>query len=360
MFSLPSLPGMKPTSLSFLVLSLAMAFADNGWAGMSRSSDSQTQSSKLEGLGRAVTVAELAAWDIDVRPDFKGLPGGTGTAEQGEEIWMEKCASCHGDFGDSNEIFSPLVLGNITEDDLENGNVAALLDPTRVRTTLMKVATLSTLWDYINRAMPWNAPKSLTTDQVYSVLAYLLNLGGIIEYDEEFSHKTIASVQDRMPNRNGMTREHGMWRVSDKPDVRNRRCKRKCDDEIDVISELPKFAMNAHGNLQDQMRIFGPFKGIDTAGDQRVTLVVQNEDPTVQDLLAEAACFTCHSVEKKLVGPAFRDVAVRYRSHDDPVGYLSGKIRSGSSGEWGSVMPAMSQLQASQAKQIAVWLMSLQ
>ena len=74
--------------------------------------------------------------------------------EQGEALWLERCANCHGDFGDSNEMFAPIVLGNVTEADIESGQVAALTDPASVRTTFMKIATLSTLWDYINRAMP--------------------------------------------------------------------------------------------------------------------------------------------------------------------------------------------------------------
>ncbi|MEL0007778.1 MAG: cytochrome c, partial [Luminiphilus sp.] len=130
----------------------------------------------LEVLGRPATENELTAWDIDVRPDFLGLPPGQGDVWQGEEIWLEKCAACHGDFGDSNEVFAPIVLGNITEEDIESGRVAALQDSAVARTTLMKVATLSTLWDYIYRAMPWNAPKSLTPDEVYALLAYILNL----------------------------------------------------------------------------------------------------------------------------------------------------------------------------------------
>ncbi|MBT5889424.1 MAG: cytochrome c, partial [Halieaceae bacterium] len=137
----------------------------------------------VESIGRLASDAEIAAWDIDVRPDFLGLPEGSGDVWQGEEIWLAQCASCHGDFGDANHIFAPIVLGNITEEDIAQGRVAALQNPAITRTTLMKVPTLSTLWDYIYRAMPWNAPKSLTPDEVYAVLAYILNLGYVVEDD---------------------------------------------------------------------------------------------------------------------------------------------------------------------------------
>ena len=137
------------------------------------------QTAAFHGIGRPATPKEVAAWDIDVRPDFKGLPKGSGSVAQGMDIWEAKCASCHGVFGESNEVFTPLV-GGTTKDDVKTGRVARLTDPAYPgRTTLMKVATVSTLWDYIHRAMPWNAPKSLSTDEVYAVTAYLLNLGGV-------------------------------------------------------------------------------------------------------------------------------------------------------------------------------------
>ena len=105
------------------------------------------------GIGRDATPKEVAAWDIDVRPDFRGLPAGSGSVAQGQDVWEARCASCHGIFGESNEVFSPLV-GGTTEDDIRRGRVARLTDPSFPgRTTLMKVSSLSTLWDYIRRAM---------------------------------------------------------------------------------------------------------------------------------------------------------------------------------------------------------------
>ena len=117
------------------------------------------------GLGRPATPAEIKAWDIDVRPDFKGLPPGAGSVAKGQDIWEAKCTSCHGVFGESNEVFTPIV-GGTTKKDIQTGRVEALSKGSEAqRSTLMKVSTLSTLWDYINRAMPWTAPKSLTADE---------------------------------------------------------------------------------------------------------------------------------------------------------------------------------------------------
>src|SRR5687768_17019381 len=137
----------------------------------------------LAGIGRPATSAEIKAWDIDVRADLTGLPPGKGDVALGEEVWDRKCTSCHGTFGESNEVFTPLV-GGTTEEDIRSGRVANLArDGYPHRTTLMKASHVSTLWDYIYRAMPWNQPKSLSSDEVYGVLAYLLNLGDVVPAD---------------------------------------------------------------------------------------------------------------------------------------------------------------------------------
>jgi cytochrome c len=219
----------------------------------------------FEGIGRSATPAEIKAWDIDVRPDFKGLPPGSGSVAKGQDVWESKCASCHGVFGESTEVFTP-IAGGTTPADVKTGRVANLarLDFPQ-RTTLMKVATVSTLWDYINRAMPWTNPKTLTTEEVYAVTAYILNLGEIVPSDFVLSDKNIAEVQKRMPNRNGMTTEHGLWTVKGKPDVRATACMKDCKKEVVVTSFLPGSAVDSHGNLIEQNRPIGPTRAQDTS-----------------------------------------------------------------------------------------------
>jgi len=321
-------------------------------------------------LGRAATEAEIRAWDIDVRPDFKGLPEGAGTVLEGEEIWLAQCASCHGDFGDSNEVFTPLVLGNITEADMEKGRVASLANGGAQRTTFMKVATLSTLWDYIHRAMPWNNPKSLSDDEVYAVLAYLLNLAYIVDSDFELSNDNIAEVQARMPNRNGMTREHGLWTVDGEPDTHNVACMNDCAKAVKVTSSLPDHAAGANGNLANQMRAYSPFPGVDTGEGEDAAEPVQVASAQTQDTATDSAsaapptealqsngCMGCHQMEGKIVGPGFKAIADKYADHDDAVGYLTEKIRQGGSGVWGSIpMPPQPNLSDEDLKAIAEWL----
>jgi cytochrome c len=333
------------------------------------------QAQSYPGIGRAATPKEIAAWDIDVRPDFKGLPNGSGTVAKGQDVWEGKCAQCHGIFGESGEVFSPLV-GGTTADDVKTGRAARLNDAGFPgRTTLMKVSTVSTLWDYINRAMPWNAPKSLSPDEVYSVTAFLLNLGGVVPESFVLSDKTMADAQARLPNRNGMLLEHAMWPgktlVANKgPDTRNTACMNGCETEPKISSFLPEHARNAHGNLAEQSRAVGPQHGADTTRPAGTTAalpatpvaataatapaVTRPGAPTA--LLNKYTCTVCHAVDNKLVGPSFKDVARKHGERTDAVAYLSNKIRQGGEGVWGQIpMPAQT-LSEADAATIAQWL----
>ncbi|WP_353393364.1 c-type cytochrome [Hydrogenophaga sp. 5NK40-0174] len=322
-------------------------------------------------IGRDATPAEVKAWDIDVRPDFKGLPPGKGTVDDGATVWESKCASCHGIFGESNEVFTPLI-GGTTADDIKRGRVKNLEEGNRFpqKTTIMKVATVSTLWDYINRAMPWNAPKTLKTDEVYAVLAYLLNLANIVPADYELSDKNIAEVQERMPNRNGMVFYEPMWVTNGKGDVKNVACMKDCEVDTKIHSSLPDFARDAHGNIQIQNRVIGPVRGADTTKPASKAPAGQSPAPVVavvpqggaaevdpKALLDSNGCTACHGVSAKIVGPGFNEVAAKNKDRKDAVEYLKGKIRAGGSGVYGDVpMPPQSQISDDDVKAIADWI----
>lgn len=336
------------------------------------------QATAYPGIGRPATAKEVAAWDIDVRPDFKGLPAGSGTVEKGMEVWEAKCASCHGVFGESNEVFSPLV-GGTTKDDVKTGRVKRLTDEGFPgRTTLMKTPTVSTLWDYINRAMPWNAPKSLKTDEVYAVTAYLLNLGEVIPEDFTLSDKNIAQVQAMMPNRNGMTTDHHLWPGASmggkKHDVVAVACMKDCATEPKVASFLPDHARNAHGNLAEQNRIVGAQLGADTtkpAGSPVARPAAAEVKVAAAPAAAAAAgaaaspgpglfakhnCIACHAIDRKVLGPSMQDVAKKHGARADAVAYLEGKILGGAMGVWGQIpMPAQT-LPKADAAAIARWI----
>lgn len=329
------------------------------------------QSSKYINIGRDATPREVAAWDIDVRPDFKGLPKGSGTVALGQDVWEAKCANCHGIFGESNEVFSPLV-GGTTAEDIKTGRVASLSrNDYPGRTTLMKVPTVSTLWDYINRAMPWTAPKSLKTDEVYAVTAYLLSLANIVPENFTLSDANIADVQKRMPNRNGTTTKHAMWPGNEfggisKPDTSNTACMSNCVTELKVSSFLPDFARNAHGNLAEQNRMVGQQRGADTtkpegAAPAATVAPVAPAAPKADNsankaaiaLLGKNGCTACHGIEKKIVGPGFNEIA---KKHAGKVDYLVGKIKAGSGGVWGPIPMPPQTINNEDAKVIAAWI----
>lgn len=320
------------------------------------------------GIGRAATPAEVEAWDIDVRPDFKGLPAGKGTAADGEILWEEQCASCHGIFGESNEVFTPLV-GGTTQEDIETGRVRALAEGGfPQRTTMMKVPTVATLFDYIRRAMPWTSPKSLSDDDVYALLAYMLNLAEVVPYDYELNEQTIREVQERMPNRNGMTTDHGMWPGAPAsqggignggvPDVRNVLCMKDCKDEVELVSSLPEHARDAHGNLADQNRNVGAVRGqqtVEPAADDASS--APSEAQAGHAAAKENGCTACHGLNNKIVGPSFAEIESKYRDKADIGEYLAEKIRKGGFGVWGNVpMPPQGHLSDEDVELLVRWI----
>ena len=330
------------------------------------------QDKPWQNVGRDATPAEVKAWDIDVRPDFKGLPKGAGSVDKGAVVWEAQCASCHGIFGESNEVFTP-IIGGTTAADIQTGRVQGLLEGKSIapqRTTVMKVATVSTLWDYINRAMPWNAPKSLKPDEVFAVTAYLLNLANIVPADFTLSDQNIAEVQQRMPNRNGMVFHEPLWRTDGKGDVKNVVCMKNCTVNETIRSSLPAFARDAHGNIAEQNRIIGPVRGADTTQPPPkgpvgsvvlrkpvVVAVASSGAANVKALLGANACLACHGMKSKMVGPGFNEVVAKHKGRPDLETYLLSKIKGGGVGVFGSIpMPAQPQLNDADAKAIAQWI----
>ncbi len=141
-------------------------------------------------LGKIATAEEVAGWDIDVRPDGLGAPVGMGNAIDGEEVYADLCAACHGDFGEGVDRWPELVGGE--------GSLGTH-DP--LKTTGSYWPYASTLYDYVYRAMPFGESQSLSYDETYQIVAFLLYMNDIIEDDFDVSHENIGSIE--MPNRDG-------------------------------------------------------------------------------------------------------------------------------------------------------------
>ena len=142
------------------------------------------------GLGALATAEQIAGWDIDVRPDGKGAPIGSGTAADGEEVYAERCAGCHGDFGEGVDRW-PILAGGL----------GSLVTADPVKTVGSYWPYASTVYDYVYRAMPFGEAQSLTHDETYQVVAYILNMSDVIDDEFVLSNETIGSV--KMPNQSG-------------------------------------------------------------------------------------------------------------------------------------------------------------
>ena len=145
------------------------------------------------GIGRSATDEELRAWNIDVSPGGEGLPPGEGTVKRGAQVYAAKCAACHGPTGTEGPK-DRLVGGHNT-----------LQTPKPVRTIGSYWPYATTLYDYIHRAMPFNAPQSLSPDEIYSVVAWLLFQNSIVKEDAVIDARTLPGIV--MPNRNGFIQD---------------------------------------------------------------------------------------------------------------------------------------------------------
>ncbi len=170
------------------------------------------------GLGTPATAEQIAGWDIDVRPDGAGLPPGRGTAAEGEALYMKRCASCHGEFGEARGRYPALMGGRGT---------LASEDPVKTVGSYWPYAT--TVFDYVRRAMPFGHAQSLSDDEAYAITAYVLNLSEVVGYEDVMDAKTLPAV--KMPNRGGFV-------ADDRPDtLLGEPCMRECRGAVKVIGK---------------------------------------------------------------------------------------------------------------------------
>lgn len=168
------------------------------------------------GYGRIATPEEIAGWDIDVRgDDGAGLPAGSGSVAKGTEVFAEQCAACHGTFGEGEGRFPKLAGGKGT------------LKLDRPEPTVGSYWPFApTLWDYVNRAMPMQAPRSLSADDVYALTAYILNLNDIVPNEFVADRDSLPKV--KMPNRDSF-----IW-TDPRPDTMAKPCMSACANPAGV------------------------------------------------------------------------------------------------------------------------------
>jgi mono/diheme cytochrome c family protein len=175
------------------------------------------------GYGTPATPKQISGWSIAVLPDGTGLPQGSGTVEHGGDVFSEQCASCHGTFGEGADRYPKLA----------SDSPLTGAQPSKTVGNFWPYAT--TLFDYINRAMPFPAPHSLPPDDVYAITAYILNLNNIV--DPSFVADATSLPKIVMPNRNGFILK------DPRPDTNAKDCMKDCRDPAAL-----KIVSTAEGN----------------------------------------------------------------------------------------------------------------
>ena len=193
--------------VELVVLASAAALAAAGCAEMPHAPS--TLAKPAAGYGKPISEADIAPWNIDIRTsDGRGLPAGSGTAAQGKIIYDQQCLACHGADAKGGAVYGTMV-----------GGVGSFTTATRVVTPGSMYPYAPILFDYIRRTMPMDRPQTLTSNEVYALSAYLLNLNGLIPANAVMDANTLPKVQ--MPNRNGFV-------VDDRPDTKAVRCMTNC------------------------------------------------------------------------------------------------------------------------------------
>lgn len=204
----------RPIVVVCALFLVACAVAADNAEDISEYNADETRNAGHFAYGQAATAEQIAGWNIDIRPDGLGLPPGGATAEDGEMLYEDKCAICHGSFGEGVGRYPILAGGEDT-----------LTEPRPEKTVGSFWPYASTLWDYIHRAMPFAEPQSLSDTEVYAITAYVLYLNDLVEYDFELTQENLADIE--MPNRDGFF-------LDDRPDVRAKRCMKNCKDPASI------------------------------------------------------------------------------------------------------------------------------
>jgi mono/diheme cytochrome c family protein len=180
----------------------------------------QQNSSGHLGIGRLVTPAEIAGWDIDIRPDGKGLPAGKGSVKDGQVVYDRRCSGCHGEFGEGVGRWPMLA-----------GRAGTLTDDRPLKTIGSYWPYASTIIDYVRRAQPFGDAQSLSVDELYAVVAYLLFLNDIVDDGFVLTKETLPTI--RMPNADGFhdddreTSERAFWNPNP--------CMTNCKDTVTIL-----------------------------------------------------------------------------------------------------------------------------
>ena len=254
-------------------------------------------------LGRKARAEEVLSWDIDVRADGSGLPEGSGDVWTGEEVFAENCAACHGDFGEAIGRWPVLAGGHET-----------LIEENPVKTIGSYWPYLSTVYDYVYRAMPFGYSQSLSHDDVYAITAYLLYLNDLVDDDFELSYENFKSV--RLPNENNFylddraTTEHVAFAVQP--------CMSNCKAEVEITARARVVDVTPDEEQFEITALVGT-SSVASPGDAKALLVDAGEK-------VFRKCKSCHAIgagAKMKSGPHLTEIIGRKMGSATGFGYSS-------------------------------------
>lgn len=275
------------------------------------------------GLGRPALPEEIAAWDVKIMPDGRGLPEGSGDVLTGDDVFSENCAVCHGDFAEGVGNWPKLAGGwNTLDHD----------DP--LKTVGSFWPYLSTVWDYVHRSMPFGNAQSLTPDEVYAIVAYILYSNNLVDEDFTLSPETFAEVE--MPNAGGFfvddraVTEYAIWHGEP--------CMENCKESVEITMRARVLDVTpAHGETEEEASAAEP--AAETV--QTAAVVAEPAAPAVDPALVAAGeavfkkCKACHQVGEgatNRTGPHLNGVMGRAAGAVEGFKYSSGLADLGAGG----------------------------
>ena len=252
--------------------------------------DPAPKSEALYGLGRPAHADEIAAWDVDVLPDGRGLPEGSGDVWTGEELFVDRCASCHGDFAEGVDNWPVLA-----------GGFDTLADEDPVKTVGSYWPYLSTSWDYISRSMPFGDAGTLSADETYAIVAYILYSNDMVDDDFVLSRENFTDVE--MHNADGFV-------LDDRPELEyaswsTEPCMSDCKDSVEITMRASVLDVTPDEGMDDEAAAHTPAAPAATetatqtaAVAEEATIVQASVDPALIEA-GEGAfrqCSSCHQV----------------------------------------------------------------
>lgn len=271
MYNLPK-PSIVITALSLIGSAALLCLS---------TSSTHAEESSLIGLGTTPSAEEIAGWDTDIRPDGHGLPDGEGDFSLGETIYDEKCSVCHGIFGEGEARWPKLAGGDVSELHIERSE----------KTIGSYWPYATTIFDYINRAMPFHQPHSLSNDEIYALTGYLLYLNDLVDDDYVANRDFVIAMNDEMPNRDGFIPD-------DRPDTNNTRCMVDCiqPHEIVVQSEAAVLKVTPEDGKEADVGNADLPPAAESAEGSNTSLVsLSVEDMTKAAMIYNNSCGVCHN-----------------------------------------------------------------